>query len=122
MIQVCEACRSGDETVSCMREDPRFHGECPVADQAPPLWPENQLAAELFSQVQGSAQQVTAEDKTYIYIRIADAEALMRMREVPREDREALLSKLLVLQGIANRLRPLHPRKNIPINRRLGRA
>lgn len=86
-------------------------GLCPIADKAPVLLPANQLANQIFVQAQYSAQQVAAEDKTYMYLRITDIESLMRMYDVEPGDRISLLDKVQTLQNISNNKRPKNRKK-----------
>ena len=76
----------------------------------------------LYSDAHGSAQRVVGDDKTYVLFRVADLESLMRMHEIPLEAQPEMLKKVLLLQDIANRIRPMHPRRNTHQNRRLGRG
>lgn len=85
-------------------------GVCPVRDTMPDLLPENELVAEIYFSARASSVQVSASDKTYFYIRPEAIESMMRIFEVPEEDRPSMLRKIFSLQDLANKLRPGHPR------------
>jgi len=117
-IAHCRRCQADESGVDCMRDDPAYGGRCPVADDGPELLPTNETAVRLFREAEYSAVQVTARDeRTYIYFRPSEAEALMRIHGVPPEDRDGMTRKLFALQDIANRVRP-KPRPARPRSRR----
>lgn len=95
----------------CLRDEPRYKGRCPVADDAPRLAPANETAAAIYGQAQGSAVQIAAEDKNYHYLRPADVEALMNIHGVEPDERPGVLAKVLGLQDLANQLRAGRPKK-----------
>jgi hypothetical protein len=93
-----------------MRDD-EDDGLCPVADKAPALFPQNELTVTIFNRSQGSSQQIEAEKKTVIYIRPTEVETLMRVYEVPTEDRARIMDGVFLLEGIANQIRPNRKKK-----------
>lgn len=95
---------------------PGNEGRCPVEDDGPVLFLVNQIAVDIFYECQTSAEQISAEDKTYVYLRPADIEALFRVHSIPSYEQPELLKKVLLLQDEANRLKPNRPRK--PLKRR----
>ena len=97
-----------------MRDEPSNNGICPIADKAPLLLPTNHLAVEIFDQVQGSCIQVAAEEKMYVYVPPTEAEALMRIHELPKEEWLPTMRKLLALQDIGNKNRLPRPKPKQP--------
>jgi len=93
-------------------------GRCPVEDDGPVLFFANQIALTIFNECQTSAEQVSAEDKTYVYLRPADIEALFRVHSIPLYEQPELLKKVLLLQDEANQLKPNRPRRPLKRGRR----
>ena len=93
--------------MTCMRHDPANHGRCPVADDAPQLSPENDLAVTIYRESLGSANQIEAKDKVYVYPLPSEVFALMQVYGISEEGRPELLLKIRMLADIANELRPL---------------
>ena len=93
-----------------MREDEGANGLCPIADNSPGLCPENTIVVSIFNVAQPSAEQVEAEDKTYIYFRPSEIESLMRIYAVPKIEWPSVLDRVQVLQDIANNQRPRRPK------------
>lgn len=79
----------------------------------------NQLAIDLFRIAEKSGHQVQGKERPLIYLRTVDCEALFRIYEVPLEDQPDLLSKLMILQDVANGLRPRY-KKPKRVGRRRG--
>ena len=109
-IEHCERCEDGDPEASCLRDEPSNNGICPIADKAPRLLPTNFLAVEIFQQIQGACIQVAADKKDVFYIPPTEAEALMRIHELPEDAWLPMMKKLLVLQDIGNDNRPSRPK------------
>jgi len=82
---------------------------CPIADEGPSITESNQEALAIFRQAEGASIQVSATNKTYMYIRPAEVEAIMRMRCIPEEEREPVLQKVQLLEGIKNDKTPNMP-------------
>lgn len=104
-----------------MKDHPGNNGECPVLDKMPDLTPLNEVAVEIYYQARTSAQQVQAEDKTFLYIRPEAADVLMRINQVPESDRPEILRRLFILQDMDNRLRPARRRKHVSVSSGRGR-
>ena len=110
-IRDCNACQSGQEGVICMR-DTSSDGECPVFDKGVKLFPENELVINLFNEVQGSAVQVEGKDKTFIYIKPTEVEALLKIRGIPIEDWDQIMFGIFSVQDMSNYLRPKKKKKS----------
>lgn len=116
-IQQCRACQEGVDGVTCLRSASP-DGLCLVADLAPVLLSSNQLAVQIYHESQGSANQITGDDKTRLYVKPTEVEALMRVHGITEDSRPGLLTKVFLLQDIANRTRRGHPRQKGLRNRR----
>ena len=103
-INECNACQAGQEGAVCMR-DSSEDGECPVLDKGVKLFPENELVVSLFNECQGSGVQIEGKDKHYIYIKPTEVESLLRMRNVPFEEWNDMMTGIFTLQDISNHLR-----------------
>lgn len=110
-IEQCGRCQSGDFDVTCLRDNPFNEGRCPCADDAPELFPSNEVAAAIFRRAEYTAERVEGKDKTVLYLRSSDVEALMNLHDVPKEDRLSTADKVHFLAGQANSLRRARPRK-----------
>ena len=120
-VRQCEMCQAGEDGVTCLRDMDGNKGQCPVADNAPTLDPFNALAVEVFQQARPSANQVAADDKTYLYLRPESIEAIMRMQQIPLDDRAEMFRRVLLLQDMANQLRPNRPKKRAAKSRPMRR-
>lgn len=92
-----------------MRETER-DGLCPIADKAPSLWEENDVAVDIFYQCHGSATIIHAKDKDWKYLNPTDYCALINMYTDEKYDRERLVKKILILEKINNDKRPNRPK------------
>jgi len=104
-IRHCIACRNHEPGVTCLRHDPLNKGKCPVADGAPQLMEENDVAIELFNELVQSAQRFDGEKKVLLFIRPTDAEACFRLHGVPESELELMQTKIMVLQNMTNKVR-----------------
>ncbi len=94
-----------------MRDMPDHGGTCPVADDAPELFPENETAVSVYFQARQSATQVSTDKRTLFYLRPEAVAAILEMRDVPVEERGRVFRDVQVLQDIENEIRPSKPRK-----------
>lgn len=106
----CIACSEKADGVICLREHPQYKGRCPIADDGPILDSENGNIVEIYYEAVGSANQVVAEDKTHVYLRPTEIEALMNLHQVESDRRGDVLKGILALQDIANRHRRARPK------------
>ena len=97
----------GDPGVRCLKGK---DGLCPIRDKSPQPFPSNEEVVRIFRFAERSAQQIVGKKKTYIYLRMADIESLMRIFEIPLEDRQDILERLSFLEELANKKRKQHPR------------
>lgn len=104
-----------------MKDEPASGGECPVLDKIPDPTPLNGVAIEIYYQARASAQQVQAETKMFLYVRPEAAEALMRINQVPENDRPEILRRIFILQDMDNRLRPARRRTRVATSSGRGR-
>lgn len=81
---------------------------CPIRDKSPQPFPSNEEVVRIFRFAERSAQQIVGDKKTYIYLRMADIESLMRIFEIPLEDRQDILERLSFLEELANKKRRQH--------------
>ncbi len=109
-IDHCQRCQSGDFDVRCLRDDPHNGGRCPCADDAPELFPANEVVVAIFRRAEHTAERVEGKDKTVLYLRSSDVEALMNLHEIPKEERLAMSDKIFLLASEANSLRRSRPR------------
>lgn len=93
-----------------MRDEPGRDGLCPVADLGPELNEDNEVVADLYNQLKGSATQIAAKDKTYQYLLATEASATFEINGIDLEDREEIWRRLLILQQVANEGRPARPK------------
>ena len=81
-------------------------GICVVADLAPSLYEENDLALDIFQIAQKTAEVVDHKKKKYLYLRPADLVALMDIHDVEQHERVEMLAKLEILERVSNETRP----------------
>ncbi len=110
----CEMCREGD--ADCFRDLGGYGGRCPIVDDAPALWPENETALTIYEQAKSSAETVSQSIgsrsvKTLVFVRPTEVEALMRMYGVEEDERPTILARVLTIQAVDNERRPARMRK-----------
>ena len=76
-----------------------------MADGAPQLMEENDVAVELFNELVQSAQRFEGEEKVLLFIRPLDVEACFRLHGIPDEDFDLMSSKIRLLQNTTNKVR-----------------
>lgn len=86
---------------------------CPVIVAQKKLFPENKKIVDVYYQAQGSSSQVDGKDKTYSYLKPTEIESLMRIHNIPKAECDEVLTRLFILQDIANdrRLRRKKPKQ-----------
>lgn len=94
-----------------MADEPDACGRCPVADDAPTLEGDNDLVLEVFQAVRLSANLVTAEDKTYSYIRPEAIESALRLRLIPQDMWPTISERVMILNEIENQLKRVRKQK-----------
>lgn len=110
-IEHCRLCQAGEDEVACLADEPDANGRCEIADDAPQLQGDNLLVYEVYQAARASALQVTAEDKTYAYIRPEAIAAIVRLRLIPEDQWGMILDRAQILNEIENRLRPVRKKK-----------
>ena len=111
MIKHCLSCNSGEISQhTCLRRS-RPDGICPVADEAPELWEENDIAADIFQLALSTAEVVDGKDKIIFHVKFKEVESLINMLGARGEDGSSLLMKIMKLQETYNALRPMKPLK-----------
>ncbi len=58
-----------------------------------------------------SAIQITAEDKTYAYIRPESILAIVQLKLIPDDLWPTIIDRVQIMNEIENRLRPVKPKK-----------
>lgn len=99
-----------EDGARCMRDEPQNKGRCPVADTDRSLIPPNDLVVTIYNQAAGSSKQVNTNvvnrTKTYLYLRPADIESLMKINRISEDKMPEIMRRVIMIQDIANNLRP----------------
>jgi len=107
-IKDCGYCQDGETTITCMED---AEGICPIRDTMPLLSEENLVVSEAYRRLQNSMQQVEGKKRLFTYIQPTEAEATMRIFDIPKNDMPEMFLRLQILEEVANNLRPMIIRK-----------
>jgi len=83
---------------------------CPIEDESPLLWDENQIVLHLYMQAMQTSKSVNGEDKDIFYIQPSDIDTLMNFSQVEEDDKKEIMDRVMIIQGIANDQRPNRPK------------
>ena len=90
--------------------DTNEDGICDYADKHPILDEDNSLSVDIFYQASGTAETISGQNKDFKYVKPSEVESLMNMYEVPIDERQEMMVKVLTLQDIDNLYRPNRPK------------
>ena len=104
------ACCAGEPITLCYREDSRFKGRCPVADDAPELDEDNDIAVDIFFDLLRTAQTLEGEKKTIWYMKAIEFSALCDVYDIVEDEKLSIWSKVKLLETVWNETRPSRPK------------
>ena len=106
------ACCRGENIKPCFREEPVNKGRCPVADDAPDLAPEHDVAVDIFIDLLRTAETVDGKRKVTSYIRANEYRSLCDIYDVTKGEALRVWKQILVLEKAWNDTRPIKTGKS----------
>jgi hypothetical protein len=91
---------------------PGMGGKCPVCDAGIELDPANQVVVDIANKCFQRGVIIAETYRDLFFVHPADVLALMEIMDVPEDDRESILRRVLHFESECNKHRPARPMRN----------